>query len=394
VIKLFPMEALGKALKQRNEFIEIDDFAMYKRCRVQSHAQGVVERDIVSGTEVKTKRQQVCRANEFLVAEIDAKVGGFGIIPDSLEGAIVSSHYFLFTIDESILDRRFLDYYIRTPSFLGQVRAQGTTNYAAIRPNDVLNYKIPLPPLDEQRRIVARIEELAAKIEEARGLRRKAEEEAAIFFENSIEVVFQKLESAKARRLAQLVSKIGSGSTPLGGRSNYLSSGIPFIRSLNVRMRQFTWVDMAFIDEETHENMRGTKVRPKDVLLNITGASIGRVACVPDNLRDANVNQHVAIIRPLADLDSRYLMYWLSQSKVQTFINDEQKGATRQGFTKAQIEALLIPLPALDEQRRIVAHLDALQAQIDRLKREQAEAAAELDKLLPSILDKAFKGEL
>ncbi len=394
MIKLFPMEALGKALKQRNEFIEIDDFAMYKRCRVQSHAQGVVERDIVSGTEVKTKRQQVCRANEFLVAEIDAKVGGFGIIPDSLEGAIVSSHYFLFTIDESILDRRFLDYYIRTPSFLGQVRAQGTTNYAAIRPNDVLNYKIPLPPLDEQRRIVARIEELAAKIEEARGLRRKAEEEAAIFFENSIEVVFQKLESAKARRLAQLVSKIGSGSTPLGGRSNYLSSGIPFIRSLNVRMRQFTWVDMAFIDEETHENMRGTKVRPKDVLLNITGASIGRVACVPDNLRDANVNQHVAIIRPLADLDSRYLMYWLSQSKVQTFINDEQKGATRQGFTKAQIEALLIPLPALDEQRRIVAHLDALQAQIDRLKREQAEAAAELDKLLPSILDKAFKGEL
>src|SRR5947209_12338904 len=169
--KGYLMVPLGNIIKQRSEFIEIDDFKTYKRCRVQLHAQGIVQRDIVQGSEIKTKKQQVCRAGEFLVAEIDAKVGGFGIVPDNLDGAIVSSHYFLFDLDETILNRRLLEFFVRTPTFMEQVNAQGTTNYAAIRPGDVLGYKVPLPSLEEQRRIVARIEELAARIEEARQLR-------------------------------------------------------------------------------------------------------------------------------------------------------------------------------------------------------------------------------
>ena len=179
--KAWSQVLLEKVVAHRKEFIRIDDLATYKRCRVQLHAQGIVLRDIVPGSEIKTKDQQVCRAGEFLVAEIDAKVGGFGIIPESLDGAIVSSHYFLFTVEESVLGRRFLDFFIRTPAFREQVSAQGSTNYAAIRPRDVLGYRIPLPLLPEQHRIVARIEELAAKIEEARGLRRKAVEEVASF---------------------------------------------------------------------------------------------------------------------------------------------------------------------------------------------------------------------
>lgn len=87
-------------------------------------------------------------------------------------------------------------------------------------------------------------------------------------------------------------------------------------------------------------------------------------------------------------------MYWLSQRAVQKVIHSEQKGATRQGFTKAQIEAFQIPLPSLAEQRRIVAELDALQAEVGALKRHQADTATELDALLPAILDRAFRGEL
>src|SRR5262249_27068394 len=116
---------------------------------------------------IKTKKQQVCSAGEFLVAEIDAKVGGYGLVPDSLDSAIVSSHYFLFTVEQSRLDRAFLDYFIRTPSFREQVEAQGSTNYAAIRPAQVLDYGMPLPPIAEQRRIVARIDELASLVQEA-----------------------------------------------------------------------------------------------------------------------------------------------------------------------------------------------------------------------------------
>ena len=121
---------------------------------------------------------------------------------------------------------------------------------------------------------------------------------------------------------------------------------------------------------------------------------IGRVACAPSDLVEANLNQHVAIVRLLPELDHRYLMYWLSQPSVQDFINNEQKGATRQGFTKAQIELFEIPLLPLGEQRRIVMYLDGLAAKVDALKRLQADTSVELNALMPSILDKAFRGEL
>jgi type I restriction enzyme S subunit len=178
MIKRLPTVKLGEVLRQRKEFITIDDLTTYKRPRVQLHTQGIVLRDNIPGALIKTKTQQVCQAGEFLVAEIDAKVGGFGIVPTALNGSIVSSHYFLFVIDETKLDRSFLDYFIRTPGFRDQVAAQGSTNYAAIRPSHVLGYEIPLPPLSEQRRIVARIDDLASQINEARTLRHQSAEEA------------------------------------------------------------------------------------------------------------------------------------------------------------------------------------------------------------------------
>src|SRR5690242_17414606 len=99
----WPKVPLGRVLKHRSEFITIDDTQTYMRCRVQLHAQGIVLRDKVEGAALKTKSQQLCRSGDFLVAEIDAKVGGFGIVPPELDGAIVSSHYFLFEIDEDQL---------------------------------------------------------------------------------------------------------------------------------------------------------------------------------------------------------------------------------------------------------------------------------------------------
>ena len=162
-MKAWPIVPLADVLSYRKEFITIDDTQQYKRCRVQLHAKGVLRRDTVSGVDIKTKKQQVCRTGEFLVAEIDAKMGGFGLVPAELEGAVVSSHYFLFEINESCIDARYLDHYCRTERFRAQVEAQGSTNYAAIRPADVLAYTIPLPSLPEQQALVARLDALAEK---------------------------------------------------------------------------------------------------------------------------------------------------------------------------------------------------------------------------------------
>src|ERR1051325_8026933 len=91
---------LSEVLKHRKEFITIEDSIEYKRCRVQVYRRGAVLRDIVKGLAINTKKQQVCNSGDFLVAEIDAKVGGYGFVPPELNGSIVSSHYFLFEIDK------------------------------------------------------------------------------------------------------------------------------------------------------------------------------------------------------------------------------------------------------------------------------------------------------
>src|ERR1017187_2125470 len=186
----WPLMSLGDVMVHRKDFIQIDDSLKYKRCRVQLHAQGIVLRDEVPGIEIKTKAQQICQSGEFLVAEIDAKVGGFGIVPPDLDGAIVSSHYFLFDVNPALLDIRFLGYFVKTATFRDQVTAQGSTNYAAVRPSHVLAYTMPLPPIEEQRRIVKRIEELSNRLSGVAKLRKQAQEEARTFLPSALHKIF------------------------------------------------------------------------------------------------------------------------------------------------------------------------------------------------------------
>jgi type I restriction enzyme S subunit len=156
----YPVVPLSRILSPRAELTTLLDDQEYKRVRVRLHGRGVELRDIVLGADIKTKLQQVCRPGDVIFAEIDAKVGGFGVIPPDLDGAVVSSHYFLFGVDINRVDLGYVGYALQAPSFQEQVAARGSTNYAAIRSHQVLEYEIPLPDLAEQRRVSARLESL------------------------------------------------------------------------------------------------------------------------------------------------------------------------------------------------------------------------------------------
>jgi len=175
-------------------------------------------------------------------------------------------------------------------------------------------------------------------------------------------------------RLAAHCSKIGSGSTPRGGDSVYLESGISFIRSQNVYNGIFSADGLAYLDEPHAEKLKGVTVQLDDILLNITGDSVARCCRVPENVLPARVNQHVAIIRPnIEDFDSRYLGYFLiSHFMQETMLSLAGSGGTRKAITKEMIERFEIPKPPLPVQVDIANVLTAYDDLIENNRRRMA----------------------
>jgi len=169
-------------------------------------------------------------------------------------------------------------------------------------------------------------------------------------------------------RLGEVCEKTGSGSTPRGGKDVYKNSGVPFLRSQNIYDDGLRLEDVAFIDDLTHERMAGTRVLPCDLLLNITGGSIGRCAKVPLDFGEANISQHVAIIRVAARGMEEFLHSLILSPYFQEFVDKSQTGAGRGGLPKNRMDAIPIPLPPLAEQHRIVAKVDELMACCDQLE--------------------------
>lgn len=391
----WPNVPLGEVVDHRKEFIFIDDLATYRRPRVQLHAQGIVLRDAVPGALIKTKKQQVVRAGEFLVAEIDAKVGGFGIVPAELDGAIVSSHYFLYGHRPDRLDNKYLGWFVKTRAFRQQVEAQGSTNYAAIRPADVLSYEIPLPPLDEQRRIVARIEELAAKVNDARGLRRSCLEETETILGKWIADIFTTRQHSSWRP-GTLGDYLIDDCYGTSEKTNDDISGTPILRMGNIQNGRLTTQSLKYLHVPQKERNK-LILATGDILVNRTNSAelVGKCA-VFDLEGDYGFASYIIRIR----LDGtralpRLVAAYINSPIGRKYMFDERKQMTGQANVNATtLKSLPLPLPDIDVQAQLIAELDDLQTKVDAVKALQTETAAELEAMLPAILDKAFKGEL
>ena len=157
---------------------------------------------------------------------------------------------------------------------------------------------------------------------------------------------------------------MGSGVTPRGGESVYKTNGYPFVRSQNVGLGHLILDDIAFIDEETHLRQKSTELKLEDVLLNITGASIGRSALVNEQVVGGNVNQHVCIIRTKENLISSFLCNFLLSNYGQRQIDSFQAGGNRQGLNFEQIKSIKIAIPSTKEQTKVAKLLQLIEERI------------------------------
>ena len=169
-------------------------------------------------------------------------------------------------------------------------------------------------------------------------------------------------------QLESVTSKIGSGITPTGGNRIYQRAGIPFVRSQNVQCGEMKLTNIVYIDEVTHKTFEGTEIQYDDVLLNITGASIGRSSVADDAVVGGNVNQHVCILRPIKNvLNSLYLCGYILSAKCKKYIDDFQAGGNREGLNFKQIASIKLPLPPFSEQQAIANTLSDIDALIRSL---------------------------
>ena len=190
-------------------------------------------------------------------------------------------------------------------------------------------------------------------------------------------------------RLGFLLKKIGAGSTPLGGREVYVSSGVKFLRSQNVWDDGLRLDGVAFIKPEIHAKMAGTVVSANDLLFNITGASIGRCAVVPSDFDEANVSQHVTIIRAVQPELNAFLHKVLVSRHVQQTVMAVQVGVSREGLSITKLGQFLIPVPPLAEQSRIVTRVAALRRLCADLRQRLAERQSVQARLAEALVGRA-----
>ena len=189
-------------------------------------------------------------------------------------------------------------------------------------------------------------------------------------------------------RLGELAIKVGSGTTPKGGVNVYKSTGHYFIRSQNVGNGVLLLNDIVYIDEKTHQRQISTELKKDDVLLNITGASIGRCAIATSQIQGGNVNQHVCIIRLKETVTPLYICYFLLSHRGQKQIDSFQAGGNRQGLNFEQIKSFSLFLPMRDEQDKISRLLFLLS---DRIA-TQNKIIEKLETLIKAIGNKCLFG--
>jgi type I restriction enzyme S subunit len=363
---------------------------------VDNKSKRISEVKTLFGKDSPSRARQVIRSGDVIVSTTRPNLNAVALIPPELGEQICSTGFCVLRATPD-LDSGYLFGFVQTADFVGSLSelVKGAL-YPAVTDNQVREQIISLPPLAEQKRIAGILKEQMAAVECARRSAEAQLQAAESLPAAHLRAVFNSLEAQvwPKKKLGEHITKIGSGFTPLGGQSSYQQSGVPLIRSQNIHINRFERDGLAFISDGQDADMEGSRVEKNGVLLNITGASIGRVCVAPTELCPANVNQHVSIIRSDGSFEPAFVSFYISTPDCQKFILGSQAGATRQALTKTMIEDFQIPFPSLADQRRLAAQLSGQMASAERLRQTLTHQLDAINKLPAALLREAFSGKL
>lgn len=400
--KSWPMVKLGEVLRHSPRPVSVESDASYRQIGIRSHGKGVFHKEAVSGFDLGKKKVFWMGPGDFVINIVFGWEGAIAVLGDAESGMIASHRFPTFLADESRLDTRFLVHFFKTPAgldLLGRVSPGGAGRNRTLSKTRFLEQSIPLPPLAEQRRIVARIEQLAEQIHEAQRLRKEAAEEAEDLFAKGLGRLMQSNANGWINITVEgVIESMDAGWSPQCEDTSADAGKWGVLKTTAVQ-----WCDF----QPQHNKALPSSLTPRpelgvqagDVLVTRAGPRkrVGVVCAVRDDFPNLAISDKIIRLRPATSkVLPRFLELSLASSYSQEYLVQRKTGLADAQVNISQkiLKATPLAYPPLPEQRRIVAELDALQAEVDGLKRLQAETSAELDALLPAILDRAFKGEL
>lgn len=390
-----PRVKLSQVLRLDLNPVPVDAITLYPMVGVLSFGRGLFDREPIENGKTSYRQFYRLKADHVVMSQLFGWEGALALSTEKFADKFLSPQFPTFLCDESRLDRKYLGWVMRRPAFwedLGS-RASGMGGRRrTLNPEALFACEIPLPPLTEQRRIVARVESLTEKIEEVKNLRFQSGGEAQAYLASASLSLFSSLRSRNTvGEVCEVIDPNPSHRYPV-----YVPNGIPIISSSEfigddgidpTRARQ--------VSVEFYESTLGRyDVGGGDVIFSRKG-KVGYARLHPE-VKQLAMTHTLCVLKPdRTKVEPRYLLHFARSPiflEELTGTMNPNVGVPTLGL--GVIRGAGIPVVTLTEQRRIVAYLDGLQAKVDTLKQLQADTAAELAALLPSILDKAFKGEL
>jgi type I restriction enzyme S subunit len=379
----WPEIPIGDFLTPSRKSIQIEDGKEYNQITVALHGRGVRLRQTVLGKAIKTKHQYEARAGRFIYSRIDARNGAMGIVPAELDGAAISGDFPTFDFDLRKVEPRFFEYLSKTASFEKRCLApsKGVTNRKRLKEAELLAFRVPLPPLPEQRRIVAKIDQIAARAEEATRLAGQIEEEQTALLLRRVEELSKYAPRAPMAEVAPVVRR----QVDIQPAEWYPELGI---RSFGKG---------TFHKDPVKGSEVGTKrlyrIEPGDLLFSNVFSWEGAIAVVQPADKDRfGSHRFITCVPNPKRATAQFLCYWFLSDEGLADIRAASPGAAGRNKTLGikKLEAIQVPVPPIDQQR----DFSKLLKQIRRAKSIHMHTATSLEAIMPALLDHAFRGEL
>jgi type I restriction enzyme, S subunit len=392
---LFELVQIGSFLRKSRLKILIEDDKIYQRVTVKINNKGIGPRDSEIGKNIGTKQQYLVKSGQFLMSKIDARNGAFGLVPENLEGAIVTNDFPVFDVNKSVINPEFLVLITTTKEFIkfAQSCSSGTTNRQRIDIDLFLNVKIPLPSLPEQNRIVdaykikiknakeqlIEVDKLEKSIEEylyqELGIERELREVEKVSFKI---ISYSKLNRWDFKDISNLTSKypikkiknvlksISTGTTPPTSRKEYFENGtINFYTPADLGEEMHLVNSERKVTQIAFEEKKARLFKKGTLLFVGIGSTIGKVGIISNDFATSN-QQITGLEFDKEIIDLGYIYYFFKYFKHITI--KEKTQATIPIVNQDKIQNIPVPLPEIEIQKRIAENINGILREVKELK--------------------------